>query len=497
MKVIAIHNLENVANLLAEIALITEVEIFSVPNIEKFKEYIDNYKFEAVYILDSFFQGVIDILLGKESYPKAILILFQEDKDIDNFLRLGITDQNLEIIPFNPLALFVKTKGLISTIKSLEKSLKEGATNFDFYRLGLFNLLNYLASTSKNWTVAVKNMENGQVLYSLKLVNGQVKSSSLEVSKIAAINLDDAIPKTISLEEISHKEVESFEGTADFYKKLLDTALAEQQNEGGEIKQTLSVNFVVSIKENLFRERRIYSFHYEGFEVFTQPAMEIGNRIPKNAVFVCTELTDKKVLNLRTFLMKFPSIKLFVPPIVKTRLKAYGFKEEIFTDLPGVETFDFPFLGSKFEGALYFPNGVLITGNLFGSFISKDIPFLERLFLSHFKVFHYSNISSNERFRTALQQLERVINRTKYIFPAYGYAISSDFVKECWGILNHLEIPTNYSPLSLEWKRLATAYGIDAKNYNQFLEVLKEKGEAFIFNLLDDMEILEIVPFEF
>ena len=497
MKVIAIHNLENVAQLLAEIALITEVGVFSVSNIGKLKEYLEKYKFEAIYILDNSFEKVIELLFSKKEYPKNILILVQNEKNIEKFLRLGISEQNLETIPFNPLSLFVKTKALISTIKSLEKSLKEGASNFDFYRVGLFNLLNYLASTNKNWTVSVKNRENNQILYSLKLVNGQVESSNLDISKIAAINLDDTIPKVISLEELPFKKVEFFEGTDDFYKRLLKISLGKLTVEGSNLTIPPKVELITSIRENLFRERRIYSFQYKGFEIFTQPAMEMRKKIHKNTVIVCAELTDNTVLNLKTLLIRNPDLKLLVPPIIKERLKISGLKERNFIDLPGVETFNFPFLGSKFEGALYFPNGILITGNLFGSFVSKNISFLEKVFLSHFRIFHYSNISSNERFKSSLRELEDIIDRAQYIIPTYGYAIDYQFINECWQVLNQLEIPATYSPLSSKWKQIADTYKIAANNYEDFVKVLKEKDGAFLFNILDDMEVLGIVPFEF
>jgi len=494
MQVLALHNLEEVASLLTDITLITEVDVSSVPNIEKFQQYLEKYKFDAVYILDDFFKDAIEILLNIPEFPKAILIFVKNEEKISTFLRLGLAETNIETIPFNPLGLFVKTKALLTAMKNIEVALKEGVKEFDYYRIGLFNLLNHFARTNRNVFVSVRDIEEDKTLYSLRIRGGQVVSCSKELDKVVEINLDDSLPKVISLEPVAHEDRYIFRNTAEFYKGLLE--IKEETPEVVVKEELPPIKEVVFEKENLLREKRIYKFPYKGYTVYTQPPSQI-NQLEPNALIVCSELTESRTFVLRTLLKRFPHLKIVTPEVVKAKLKLYGFTEENFETLEGVKTFDFPFLGSKFEGAVFFPNGILITGNLFGSFVSKDVPYLDRIFFSHFRVFHFANISSNERLKGALEKVKGIFKVTNFIFPTYGYAIDSTLVKGSWEVLNNLSIPNEYAPLSVEWKRIAEAYGIEAKSYEEFVERLKQKDEAFLFNMLDDMEVLGILPFEF
>ena len=494
MQVLALHNLEDVASLLTDITLITEVDVSSVPNIEKFRQYLNRYKFDAVYILDDFFKDAVEVLLTIPKFPKAILIFLQKEEDISKFLRLGLAETNIETIPFNPLGLFVKTKALLMAMKNIEIALKEGVKEFNYYRIGLFNLLNHLTGTDKNLFVSVRDVEENKTLYSLRIRGGQVVSCSEELEKVVEINLDDSLPKVISLEPVAHEDRYIFRNTAEFYKGLLE--IKEETPEVVVKEELPPIKEVIFEKENLLRERRIYKFPYKGYTVYTQPPSQI-NQLEPNALIVCSELTESRTFVLRTLLKRFPNLKIVAPEVVRAKLKLYRFSEKNFETPEGVKTFDFPFLGSKFEGAVFFPNGILITGNLFGSFVSKNAPYLDRIFFSHFRIFHFANISSNERLKGALEKLERVIETTAFIFPAYGYAIDSTLVKGSWEVLNNLSIPNEYAPLSVEWKRIAEAYSINAESYEEFTKFLKEKDSGILFDILDDMEVLGIVPFEF
>jgi len=497
MQVIAFHNLEDVASLLTDITLITEVEVVAVQTLEKFRDYLNKYKFSAAYILDKFFEEAISLLLKEKNYPKAILVLLQNEQALEKFLRLGLSEQNVETIPFNPLALFVKTKALVNLMKNIEISLNQGVKTFDFYRIGLFNFLNYLTSTEKNLFVSVKDIEKDEVLYSLRIVNGQVTGCSLEVAKVASINVDDSIPKTISIEPVEHKDLEIFKDTAEFYSSLLQ-AEAKEEVPKVTVEEKVNVELVSTFRENPFRERRIYRFPYKGYEILTQPPEELkGATLNQNSVVVCSELTERVGLILRTFLRRNPNLKVLAPKLIKLKLKQLGFSENNFLNLEGVRTFDFPFLGSKFEGAVFFPNGILITGNLFGSFVSKDIPFFDRILSNHLKLFHYANISSNERLSSTLNTLEREINGAQYIFPNYGYAIDVTGIETAWGLVKQISIPESYTSLADGWQTLAQAYNIEAASYEEFIKKLEKLDGSIVFALLDDMEVLGILPFEF
>ncbi len=479
---------------MTDITMITEVEVTSVPNIEKFKQYLNRYDFNAAYILDKFFKEAIEILLSSDRYPKAIAIFASEEDGSSKFLRLGITETNLETIPFNPLTLFVRTKTLVKTVQNIELGLKQGVESFDFYRYGLFNVLNTLTKAKSNIFLSVKDLEEEKVLYSLRVRNGQVVSASTETERIAQINTDDSIPKTVAIGPVPHEDKVIFKNTAEFYSALLEVEEKAETTAVIVPKELPKPELVTKFKENLLRERRVYSLPYREHILYTQ--IPEGGNLEKKALVAVAELSSETLMRLRTHLMKNPDLKLVAPPVVKAKLKSLGFSEKNFLLPEGVKTEDTPFLGSKFEGYILLPEGILITGNLFGSFVSRDVPFLDRIFFSHVRVFHLANVSSSERLRVALEKLEPLKGSLSYIFPSYGYAVDMTLSEAVFEVVSNVDLPLEYRTLSMEWKHLAEAYGIEAGSYEEFLKLLSKKDGALLFNLLDDMEVLGIVPLE-
>ena len=494
MKILVLHNLEEVAKLLTEITMITEVEASSVPNLEKFKEYLDKYKFEAVYILDDFADEALELLIRHRNKSAAIGILLRSADNVTKFLRLGVAEINIETIPFNPLSFFVKVRALLKTIQYIKNALKQGINSFDFFRHGLFNLLNILTLTDKTLFVSVKDLEEEKILYSLKVRNGQVISCNQDLEKIVEINSDDTIPKSIEIGSVTFEDRYIFKDTAEFYKALLGLEMSTEEVviTAPEVKPQ-KVEF---IKENPFRERRIYKFDYEGFTVYSQPYEGLRSFTGKE--FFAVPLLDEKVLsNLQLLRVKNRNLKLIAPQIVKNRLKLYGFTENNFVNFEGVKTIDTPYLGSKFEGFIFFPNGISVSGNLFGSFVSKDVETLDRIFFSHLRIYHHSNISSNEKLKVALEKLKPFKDNIYYILPTYGYPIDQTLTGSVFEVLNSLSIPEGYRTLLEGWKDLSSAYGIEVETFDEFLKILEEKDGTLLFNLINDMEVLGIVPFEF
>ncbi|NPB05839.1 MAG: hypothetical protein GXO08_05625 [Aquificae bacterium] len=494
MKIIALHDLEEVATLLTDITMITEVDVTSVPTLEKFQQYLNRYTFNAAYLLDKYFEEGIKVLLSSKRYPKAVVILLSDEANLDRFLRLGLTEANLEPIPFNPLTLFVKTKALVKTIQNIELGLEQGVKEFDFFRYGLFNVLNTLAGKEANTFLSVKDAEENEVLYSLRIRNGQVVSASEDTLKIARINADDAVPKTISFEPVSYQDKTVYRGTAEFYSQLLKVEEVEEVP-AEEVKvEVPRVELVQKVRENPLRERRVYQFTYKGFPVYSQPPEKAN--LPPNSLIVFTEFTEAGLNRLKSLLIRNPYARVVTTPVIKGRLKQEGFLEKHFFLPDGVQAVDTPFLGAKLEGFVYFPNGILITGNLFGSYVSKEIPFLDRVFLGHLRVFHEANVSSTEKLQRALEKVEPLKERINFVFPTYGYAIDRTLWDTVFETVKNLNLPTEYRTLSMDWKRLAEAYGIPARSYEEFLKILNSKEPSLLFNLLDDIEVLDIVPLE-
>ena len=495
MKILVLHNLEEVAKLLTEITMITEVEATSVPNLDKFKEYLDKYKFNGVYILDEFVNDGLETLLRHKKHPTGIGILLQNEENLTKLVRLGLAETNIESIPFNPLSFFVKVRALLKTVQYIEAAIKQGVNSFDFFRHGLFNLLNTLTKTDKSLFVSVKDLEEDKILYSLRVRNGQVISCNKDLEKIAEINSDDTIPKAIEIGPVTFEDRYIFRDTAEFYKTLLELELAPEEEIITTVHKTKPQK-VEFVKENPFRERRIYKFDFGDYTVYSQPYESIRSFTGKEAFAV--PLLDERVLsNLQMLRVKNRKLELIAPNAVKNRLKLLGFSEENFLNLEGVKAFDLPFLGSKFEGFIFFPNGIGVSGNLFGSFVSKDGEFLDRVFFSHVRVYHYANISSNEKLRVAMERLKPYEKYLSYILPVYGYPIDQTTVNGVFDVLNSLNVPEEYKTLYESWKDIASAYGIEAENFDSFLKIVFKNEKSLLFNLIDDMEVFGIVPLEF
>ena len=474
--------------------MITEVEASSVPNLEKFKEYLDKYKFNAVFILDNFLLEALEILIRHKNHPAGIGILLQDEENLSKYVRLGLAETNIETIPFNPLGFFVKIRALLQTVQYLKDSLNKGVKSFDFFRHGLFNLLNTLTTTDKTLFVSVKDLEEDRILYSLRIRNGQVVSCNQPLGKVAEINSDDAIAKSIEIGPVPFEDKFIFKDTADFYRNLLDLEIKTE-----EVPATITEakpQKVEFIKENPFRERRIYKFDYKGYTIYSQPYENFRN-LTGSEIFAVPMLDEKIISTLQLLRVRNRNMKLIAPEIIKNRLKFYGFEKGNFVNLEGVKTIDTPFLGSKFEGFIFFPSGVGISGNLFGSFVSREEEFLSRVFFGHMREFHHANISSNERLKWALGKLKPYKGSLNYIFPVYGYPVNQNLIGAVFEVLNSLSIPQDYRTISEGWRDLVSAYGIEAKSFEDFLKSLEKKDKTLLFNLIDDMEVLGIVPFEF
>ena len=89
MKIIAFHNREDIAALLGEVEAITQVKIERAENIEEFKEKVLEEDYDAVVVLDNFFESAITVLLNHPKVSKTVCILVQDDENLNQFLRLG------------------------------------------------------------------------------------------------------------------------------------------------------------------------------------------------------------------------------------------------------------------------------------------------------------------------------------------------------------------------------------------------------------------------
>ena len=495
MKIIALHNLEDIATLLTDITLITEVEVSSVPNIEKFKKYLAKYQFNAVILLDKFFERGIEIVLTSRRAPKAVCVFLQNEEAINKFLRLGVTEANIELLPFNPLTLFVKLRGLVSNVNLIKKLLEEGHIDFDFYRFGLFNVLNVFADTDKSLFLSIKDAEEDKVLYSLRIRNGQVVSASVEPERIIEVNLDDSVPKKIVEEPVAHTDVALFKNTAEFYKSLLEVEMTEATAPVVVKKPELTPKKVDYVKVNPLRERRVYSFPYAGMELYSQPYENL--RKPENILFAVTQIDDHILSALRVLKIKGGNFKILTCPLIKSYLKLQGFKENQFFTPEGVKMFEFPNLGSRLECAIYLPDGILITGNLFGSYVSKDTPFFDRVFLSHLRVYHQANITCKGKLEKAIQRLEPLKNSTFYVLPNYGYPIDMTAFDTVLETLSDFQPVEEYVTLEQAWEDLKKILPVKVNSFEEFVLALKKQQPHVIFNLIDEMEVLNIVPYEF
>jgi len=493
MKIIALHNLEEVASLLTDVTLITEMDVSSVPNLEKFKQYLKKYKFNATIVLGDLFNIAVEEILTNPKAPKAVVILVKEEKEINRFLRLGITELNVESIPFNPLTLFVKIKGLLSNIGFIRRAIEEGEIKIDFYRYGLFNLLNLLTQTDKSGFLAVKDMEEDKILYSLRIRNGQVVSASVEVEKIAEIHLDDSIPKIVVEEPVTHEDRVLFKNTAEFYKSLLEMEETPQMETPVAVKPKIEPQKASFVKVNPLRERRIYTFPYRGYKFYTQPFEGIERN--ERALVAVTQIDDHTLSALRVLKIKGGNFKILTSPSITGFLKLQGFENARFLRAEDVEVYEFPFLGSKLECVLFL-DGILVSGNLFGSYVSREIEYFDRVFGGHLRVFHHANIASEEKLSKAMETLAPVLDKTFYIFPNYGYAIdrtSVGFVKE---VLSNLSFPEGNNSLSQNWKNLVHILPRPVENFDEFINLLRAGDTAVLFNLVDEMETLGITPYE-
>lgn len=502
MRILALHDIDSVATLLTELTAITEVEASSVPNIEKFKEYLDRYQFDAVFILDKFFPSALEILFNHKNQPLAVGIFYTDEESLTPFLNLGLNETNIETIPFNPLGYFVKVKTLVNTTREIKEALKGGVDTFDFYKHGLFNLLNVLTKTGKDLFVSVKDLEEEQILYSLRIRNGQVIACNQTIEKVREVNTDDSTPKSIVIGPVTFEDKEVFKGTAHFYRALLGVENQPQPQQQEEKAPSAVVSDiqkpqkVAYLRETLLRERRIYKVPFKGFEIYSQPYEEIRQFTGKE-VFAVPLLDERVISNLQLLRVKNRYLKLLASPLVKAKLKLLGFKEENFINFEGSTAVDLPFLGNKFESFIFLPNGVGFSGNLLGSFVSKDVDFMERVFFGHLRVYHYCNITSNERLKSAIEKIEPFKESLHYLIPAYGYAFDKKSLEPAYQIVQNLLIPQEYKPLSEGWSDLAAAYGLNVSTYEEFLKALQTKDSSLLFNLIDDMEVLGLVPFEF
>lgn len=496
MKILALYDIEDVAILLTDLTMITEVEVVSVPSIEKFKLYLDRGKFNAVFVLDKFFDDVIGDILKSDEGPRAIVIFTEDEDGFSKFLRLGISDLNIETIPFNPLTLFVKTRTLLENLQKIEYSIKSDNVHLDFYRHGLFNFLNLATKLKLTKFVVVKDLEEDKVLYSLRIRNGQVVSASKYIEEIIKINTDDAIPKYISMEPVQHEDKEIFNGTADFYVQLLKYEYEDVEEFTAFIQPIKEKpKPVINIRVNPLRERKVYKFNYEGYTVYTQPVEHL-KKVEDNAVFTIPLLNQSVINQIKSILLKRPKSRFVASPLIKGKLLNAGIPENIFVEFESLQFAEIPFLGEKFETVYFFNNGVMVTGNLFGSYVTKNIDFLDRVFNSHLRIFHMANISSNEKLSTALDKIKLFVKGAAFIFPYYGYPIDATFKDAAYEILSQIEVPKEYSTLTSQWSYLSESYGIPANSYEEFIKKLHALDGSLLFSLVDDMEVLGIVPLE-
>ena len=528
MKIIAFHNREDIAALLGEVEAITQVKIDRAENIEEFKEKVLEEDYDAVVVLDDFFESAITVLLHHPKVSKTVCILMQDDERLNQFLRLGIAETNIEYIPFNPLTFLVKLKGLQSNALHIKEAIAKGHINFDFYRFGLLNVLNVFTSTDKNLFLSIKDAETDEVLYSLHLEKGQVVGANTDIERIIEINLDDSIPKKIVKDPLEYEDKVIFKDTAHFYNSLLKGKLVEGVEIPGEEEEKFEENLeeesicpttaqapsmeeveetleevigelepirIESIRLNPLREKRVYSFPYKRYLIFSQPYEGLGGG--KNAVCVIPYM-DSTVLRLvKVLKVKHKRLKFLTCPLIKNYLKMHGFTDENFAPTTDVAIYQFPFLSAKFECAFQFYNGILITGSLFGSFVSKNISYLNKEFLSHFRVFHRANISSKEKLTEALEALSYIIGNLQFIIPAFGYPIPPDFINTAKDELQNLEFPKNIFYIEDALDEFRKVVKKPFKDFSGFVQELKKEKPSTIFKLIEKMEQMEVVPFEF
>ncbi len=499
MKILALYDVEDIAILLTDLTMITEVEVVSVPGLDRFSKFLEKGKFNAVYILDKFFADAIPLVLRSNNFPKGIVIFVQDEEDIPKYLRLGITDLNIETIPFNPLTLFMKTRSLLEVLEKIEYGLKHEQKTFDFYKHGLFNVLNTLLRLQLDVFLSVKDLEEDKILYSIRVRRGSVVSVNRELEEVVKINTDDSIPKAIEIGPVQHEDKVVFRDTADFYVQLLEAEVEEKEEEVVNVEKVVEKpKKVLVLKENPIRGRYIYSFHYGDFTVYSQP-VENARLLEGNVLLAVPFLNDAVVQSIKNILMGKPTVKFLASPIVKGRLISLGIPPYVFyepEDPSEVQLVDLPHLAGKYESFIWFSPGIAVTGSLMGSFVSKEVDFMERVFLSHLKVFHHANITSTERLKFALDKLSKLLEKTFYILPYYGYGIDYQLKEAVLTILGDMEIPLEYSPLSEEWRYLADSYSIEAESYSDFLRKLSAIDDSLLFSVIDDMEVLGIVPLE-
>jgi len=210
-----------------------------------------------------------------------------------------------------------------------------------------------------------------------------------------------------------------------------------------------------------------------------------------------TRLNPSEEENIKKQLNKYPKLKLLTSRVIKEYLIYKGIPESRFLNLDKVESVDLPFLGDRLESFIFFPNGVLITGNLFGSYHSKEVLYLDNVLVNHLRLFHRANITSTERLKHALEILEPYKGAVSYILPNYGYIIDSTALNYVWSLLSKLEISTDFSLLVDNWEELARGYGIKATDYKNFLQLLENQNHSLLFTIIDAMDTLNIVPVEF
>ncbi|HIC08569.1 MAG TPA: hypothetical protein EYO62_00730 [Aquificales bacterium] len=532
MKIIAFHNREDIAVLLAEVEQITQVKIETAQNIGEFEKKVKKGKFDVAVVLDQFFEAAAEVLLNGEKAPKTICVLLQNEEDLSRFLRLGVAETNVEYLPFNPLTFLVKLKGLQTNILHIKEAIAKGHINFDFYRFGLFNVLNVLTGTDKSFFLSVKDDETDEVLYSLHIERGQVVGANTDLQKIIDVNLDDGIPKRVAKDPLEYPDAVNFKNTVHLYRSLLagqlvaegevsevaeeetemELPLAEEIEDNAppkaleptpeeieeveeEVEEGLEPVRIESLRINPFRERRVYSFPYKNYLIFSQPYEALGGG--KNAICVIPTMDDYTLATVKILRVKNRRLKFLTCPLIKNFLKLHGFKEENFAPTSDVAVYQFPFLSSKFECAFHFSNGILITGNLFGSYVSRNVPYLKEVFLSHLRVFHRANISSRGKLDDALVALGYIVENLQYIIPAFGYPIPKSTISPAYEELKKLKLSEDYVYLDSSLTELKKILNKDFRSFEEFLEVLKKEKPEVLFNLMDEMDALDIVPFEF
>ena len=500
MRILAYHDLEGVAKLLTELTFVTEVEVSSVPTFNKFREYLSKYKFNAVILLEKFFLEGIEYILSSPELPKSVAIFLEDEKSMAKFLRLGVAESNLENIPFNPLTFFVKLRNLVNSVNQIKKMLEEGLIQADFYRYGLFNVLNAFSATDKNVFLSVKNAENDEVLYSIRIRNGQVVSTSIELEKIVEINLDDSLPKLIVTEPVTHNDLVVFKNTAEFYKALLETNIEETSLKNIPLpseakKPDFTLQKAGFVRVNPLRERRVYKIPYKGFDLYTQPHENVRNL--NKVIFAVSQIDDYVLSSLRVLKIKGGDFKILTSPLIKSFLKLQGFKENQFINLEGVKIWESPNLGSHLECVIYLPEGVVISGNLFGSYISKDLTYFDRVFSSHLRLYHLANISCKENLEKVVKELEPLMASIYYVVPNYGYAIDAKNIAQIFNLLKDLDFPEEFNTLQDAWGNLQHIFPEKIESYDDLLNVLKRKDPALLFAFIDELDALGIIPFEF